>query len=68
MKPLQQRQIEKILQALALILILSNCIVPRYADVGYYERELSRCPEYPEAIHYRAVGKGFDPECCNFIH
>ena len=56
------------LKILAIILISTSCIIPRYSDVGYYDRQFGPCPENPEYSHYRAVGKGFDPECCNFIH
>ena len=54
--------------AIILILSLSSCIVPRYADVGYYARKWSWCPEYPNVQHWRAVGKGFNPENCNYIN
>jgi hypothetical protein len=56
------------LKVLALILILSGCIVPRYSDVGYYERQWGCCPEDVNVEHWRAVGKGFNPENCNFIN
>ena len=54
--------------ALILILSLTSCVVPRYIDVGYYEREWGRCPENASVQHWRAVGKGFNPKLCNFIN
>lgn len=53
---------------LLLILILSSCIVPRYMDVGYYERIWGRCPEDASVEHWRAVGRGFNPKKCNYIN
>ena len=50
-----------------LILFMTSCVIPRYADVGYYERHFGVCPEDPEVEHYRAIGKGFNPENCNLI-
>ena len=66
MKPLTTLQ--TLIFTIILILSLSSCIVPRYCDVGYYEREWSRCPEDVNVEHWRAVGKGFNPENCNFIN
>ena len=63
------RTSKKILSVIFIAALLSSClIVPRYADVGYYERVWSRCPEDPNVEHWRAIGKGFDPEKCNFIN
>ena len=51
-----------------LILSLPSCIIPRYSEVGYYDRYFGPCPENPDFKHYRAIGKGFNPENCNFIN